>query len=66
MYDKVKQRIHKIDKHASDYVITCNRAIPYVVIVFKNINLNSNLFYEFYTTFYNEIFISLNISSEYL
>ena len=52
--DKVKQKIHTIDKNKIDCAMVYNRAIQYVLNTLKNIHLNSELFCEFYTTFYND------------
>ena len=52
--EKVKQLVHEIDKHNGCFSINCNRYISSAVNTWKKIHLNSNLFDEFYTTFYND------------
>ena len=60
--NKVKQLICKVYNHPSYFAMTYNRAIPSVVKTLKKIRLNSNLYGEFSTKFYNEKVMSLNIS----
>ena len=54
MLERVKQFIHDIDMHASDFSVMCGRAILSFVDTLKKINLNSGFFDEFSTIFYNE------------
>ena len=51
---KVKQPIHTIDNHPSDYKMTCNRDILSFVNNLNKMNLNHYLLNNFSTQFYNE------------
>ena len=54
MCEEVKQPIQSIVNNTSNFSITQNRAIQFVVNNFKKIHLNSDLFGEFHTIFYND------------
>ena len=48
----VKQRIHEVDIHEDDSIMTCNRAIPHVANTMKKVHLCKIIFNGFTSKYF--------------
>ena len=52
--NRAKQRIHVVDMHGNDSVITCNTMIPSILNNPKKIHLSTTIFNSYYSTYFDD------------